>query len=103
MGYARTYTPSHHVEAVSPSTMAPTEVFVAGSGGGILEVPVGVGLGYRPHRPWEVFAELRGGIGVLFTGDMYNAARAQCICAVPPHGGKDSFALSLSVGVSFDQ
>jgi hypothetical protein len=102
VGYARTYTPSHHVEVASPGTMFSTDVFVAGAGGGILDVPVGFGLGYRPHRPWELFAELRGGIGVLFTGSMYSDTQPFCTCPVAPHGGKDSFALSLSVGVSFD-
>ena len=103
LGYARSYSPSHHVNAISPATMTPTDVFVAGAGGGILDVPVGFGLGYRPRRPWELFAELGGRIGVAFTGSMYEKSQAQCVCAIAPYVGKDSFALSLSVGVSFDQ
>jgi hypothetical protein len=66
--------------------------------GGLLELPVGVGVSYRLRRPWEVFVELGGRIGLAFAGSMYSVP--QCLCG-PNYAGKDSFALSLSAGVSF--
>ena len=56
----------------------------------------------RLTRDWIRGPEPRGGIGVVFTGGMYSDAQPFCACAVAARGGKDSFALSLSVGVSFD-
>jgi len=99
VGYARVYEPSHHAPAVSFGGGAPVDVTVPGVGGGLLEVPFGVGLGYRLRRPWELFAELGARVPVIATGDVY--AQPPCGCQVPR--GKDAFALSLSVGVSLDQ
>lgn len=87
VGYARVYEPSHHVMEGSVDT------FVDGQEGGILDLPVGVGIGYRvrgPHDPWEITAELGGRVGLAFFGSMYSGAP------------RDSFALSLSLGVSLD-
>ncbi|HLK40270.1 MAG TPA: hypothetical protein VKU41_26140 [Polyangiaceae bacterium] len=98
VGYARAYAPSHRAEIASPGGAV-----VPGAGGGILDVPFGLGLAYRPRRPWEYFAELGGRAGAFFTGSLYSSTRAQCVCPSPPFAGKDSFALLLTVGVSFDQ
>lgn len=102
VGYARAYAPSHRAEIASPGA-ATMDVAVPGAGGGILDVPLGLGLAYRPHRPWEYFVELGGRAGAFFTGSLYSAAQPQCVCLSPPFRGKDSFALLLTVGVSFDQ
>ncbi|HEX8791351.1 MAG TPA: hypothetical protein VF765_10415 [Polyangiaceae bacterium] len=58
--------------------------------GTLLEVPAGLGLALKVRAPWEVFAELGGRVGVAFLGDVYGDGIT----------GKDSFAVSLSVGVS---
>ncbi len=92
VGYARTYEPSHLFQA--------TDTFVPGAGGGLLDLRLGVGLGYRLSRPWEIFAELGGHVGIPLTGSMYE--RGACGCG-EPYVGKDSFALSLSVGLSLNQ
>jgi hypothetical protein len=91
-GYARTYQPSHEV---SGSTV----LFVPGAGGGLFDTRVGLGLGYRLAKPWEIFAELGARFGLVFAGSMYGGA---CGCGAP-YTGKDSFALSLSVGLSLNQ
>jgi hypothetical protein len=84
IGYAYAYLPSHGANGVS----------VAGVEGTILDLPVGIGVGYRmrgPRDPWELTAELAGRVGLAFFGAMYSDAP------------RDSFALSLSVGVSLEE
>jgi hypothetical protein len=90
VGYARAYEPSHRVEGGAGD-------FVPGMAGGFLETRVGLGVGYRFDRSWEGFAELGGRIGLLYAGSMYD--RGGCGCS-EPYQGKDSFALSLSLGLS---
>jgi hypothetical protein len=92
IGYLRAYEPSHRLPV--------TGDFVPGLGGGALDLRLGLGLGYRLSHPWEVFAELGGRFGVAFTGSMYE--RGACACG-EPFVGKDSFALSLSLGLSLNQ
>ncbi len=100
VGYTRTYEPSHRFATNGPANGPPTSEFVPGAGGGLLDLPLGVGLGYRFSRPWEVFAELAGRFGIALAGSMYE--RGACGCA-EPYAGKDSFALSLSVGLNLNQ
>jgi hypothetical protein len=94
VGYLRTYDPSYVVR------QGTAQVDVPGLGGGQLETRLGVGLGYRIARPWEFLAELGGRAAVLFTGPVYD--EGACGCA-QPFAGKDSFALSLTLGLSFYQ
>jgi hypothetical protein len=73
--------------------------------GGMLDVPVGLGLGRKLAHGWLLFTELGARFGLAFHGAMYEADRA----SVPPGGGsstyegKDAFALSLSVGLSLEK
>ncbi len=99
VGYARTYEPSHSATPATTATV-PADPSVPGLAGGALEARLGFGLGYRVSRPWEIFAELGGRAGLLFTGSMYE--RGACGCA-EAYAGKDSFALSLSLGLSLYQ
>jgi hypothetical protein len=66
--------------------------------GGLLEVPLGLGLARKlgSGLAWELFAELGGRFGVATFGPVYEATHAG-------FAGADSFALSLSVGVSLTQ
>lgn len=75
--------------------------YAAGAAGGILDLPVGVGIGCKVRRPWEIFAELEGRVGLAFTGALYRGGEAGPSPA--PYGGHDSFAVSLSLGVSWDE
>ncbi len=87
LGYARAYWPSHE-QASGGSAPVP------GIEGDFLDLPVGLGVGYHvrgPRDPWELTAELGARIGLAFLGAMYSDAP------------RDSFALSLSVGVSLDE
>lgn len=95
IGYARAYLPSH--EATVPGSVPPADALAPGACGGILDVPIGVGMGYKLRRPWEIFAELGGRIGLAFSGDLYRRTEGE------PYGGQDSFAVSLSVGVNWDE
>jgi hypothetical protein len=88
VGYDRAYEHSHRLASGD---------FVPGLAGGSLQTRVGFGLGYRLDRTWELFAELGGRIGLLFAGSMYDSAGCSC---GEPYQGKDSFALSLSLGLS---
>jgi hypothetical protein len=103
IGYAGVYEPSHQVPGGRPS--AP------GEGGGILDARLGLGIGYHLSRTWALFAELGGRAGIFFTGSLYerpiqpvvlNYALQPAQCA-GPCAGKDSFALSLSLGLSLNQ
>ena len=96
LGYAYAYEASHH--GPSPSSGG-AEPFVGGRWGGLLDLPAGLGVGARAwrgglsSRGWVVFAELASRVGLGFYGPMYE------------HGalGKDSVALTLTVGISSEQ
>lgn len=89
VGYAREYAPGHGLER-------PPGGLVAGAAGGILDLPVGLGLGVRLRGPWFAFAELGGRVGLAFTGTAYDPAWAGYL-------GRDSFAAALSLGVSLQE
>jgi hypothetical protein len=93
-----------HVKVTPPLLPAPWKAYLfTGFGGGyaasslatggLLEVPLGLGLADRLSPSWELFLELGGRFGVATFGQMYEAAHAGFV-------GTDSFALSLTVGVS---
>jgi hypothetical protein len=71
-----------------------------GASGGVLDVPVGVALGYRAGRGLEPFVELGARFGVAFAGPLY--APAPCECS-SPYLGRDLVALSLSLGLNSNQ
>lgn len=96
LGYARSYRPSHLLE---PATGEPGGE-VGGAEGDFLDADLGIGIGMRARGAWGVFAELGVRTGFLFWGAMYD--RTSCSCAQDPYPGHDSFAASLSVGVSLD-
>jgi hypothetical protein len=104
---AYTVAASYHARETIPT--GPTDVLFGSTYGGMLDVPIGVGLGTKPAgiaSPWVVFAELGGRLGIGFWGPMYDdgaAGTAGGFVAVAPFMGKDSFALTLSVGISLEQ
>jgi hypothetical protein len=90
-----------HVKFTPPLLSSPWRAyFFAGFGGayvrqepldgGLLEVPAGLGLALKLRAPWELFAELGGRAGIAPFGSVYDGGIT----------GKDSFAVSLSLGVS---
>jgi hypothetical protein len=101
VGYARAYEPSHALPAEpAPQSISVIPRFAPGQGGGIVEARLGLGLGLRLDRRWEAFLELDGRAGLLFVGSLFD--RGACGCG-EAYAGKDSFALSLSLGLSLNQ
>lgn len=75
--------------------------------GGLLEIPLGIGVARKVSGPFEVFAELGGRFGVAFFGNIYDSQNGDATANLPNlpvaaahFTGIDSFALSLTVGVS---
>jgi hypothetical protein len=83
------------------------------------EIPLGIGMGWRVRRPWEVVAELQGRFGFDMNGNYFGqdpsytdadgtspgpcrptatAGGAPCIAT-----GTDVFAVMLTVGIGLDQ
>jgi hypothetical protein len=75
--------------------------------GGFLEVPVGVGLGRKMGPHALLFVELGGRIDFAFYGRMYDRSAVEAAGTTGeggnPYVGKDTFALSLSVGLSLEE
>jgi hypothetical protein len=70
------------------------------TGGGLLEVPLGLGLGRKIGGPWLLYAEVGPRFCFAALGTMYadpGDPRAA------PFLGQDSFAVGVSVGLSLEQ
>lgn len=110
-GYALVYAPSTS-RTVSTTPLGPTDpasgpltLSVPGASGHFFEVPLGVGIGVRLRKPWELLFELGGRFGFGFGGDVYEgrparspATGAQTLAPV----GNDSFSIGLSAGIGLD-
>jgi hypothetical protein len=108
VGYVYTYAESYDFGAGQSSTQH--NAIAQGVGGGFVDVPLGIGLGYRLNGPWVLFVEGGGEVGVGFSGPVYagsppvsGASTSSRPGTQAAFGGHDSFALSLSVGLSFDR
>lgn len=106
-GYAYTYKTSYQHAETDPNGGG-VDVAYADVFGGMLDVPLGIGVGYKVRGPWELFAELGGRFGVGFFGPMYDdgasgRAVSTSLPFVEPFMGEDSFALSLTAGLSLDE
>ena len=60
----------------------------------------GVAVGHRRRAPWAVTAELTGRVGLAFRGAVYDPQ--ECGCGTS-NLGRDSFAVSLTAGVSLEK
>ncbi len=101
IGFAYTYAQSY--ELAGPQG----NVLVDGESGSMLDVPLGLGLAYRLMAPWSFFVQAAARIGAGFYGPMYAGAPgvsggSNSSGISPAFAGHDSFALSLTLGVSFD-
>lgn len=93
LGIGRSYRTSHAVVGPPPGE-------IGGAEGGLVDTSIGIGIGARAHGPWTVFAQLETRIGLASWGAMYDTG--PCACLRDPYPGRDSFAVSLSVGLSLD-
>ena len=113
-GYSLVYSPSYHhtydISSGAGQPQVPTDVAVDGLWGTFFEIPVGIGLGYKLQKPWELTAELGTKIGFGFSGDLY-CGDTTCPpnASAPPNPplliapvGYDTLAVYLAVGVSLD-
>ena len=109
-GYVGVYAPSYHRALDTGVGTSPglTDARVAGAGGSHVEIPLGIGVGYRFWRPWEVTLEVGSRFGFGFVGSIYqDPGRA----AFPTGAGErhiepigsDTVAPFAVLGVSLDE
>jgi hypothetical protein len=67
------------------STGAGVTTGVPAASGYFAEIPLGIGMGWRVHRPWEIIAELQGRVGFDWSGSYFT----QCGYTNPDDGGCD--------------
>jgi hypothetical protein len=106
VGYAYAVATSYRGSVMSAG--GNTTVIFQGTTGGIVDIPVGIALGYRlqPRGVWLAFAQLGARIGAAFFGRMYEQGAPAGQPGTPltaPFVGKDSFALTLCVGLSLEE
>jgi hypothetical protein len=110
IGYAYAYAPSYPAQVTFAGDPQPSTVTIDTATGGMFDVAPAIGLGYR-IGPIMPFAELGGRFGMGFSGTMYDSNAGSCghspnhplLQACEPYFGQDSFAVSLSVGLSLEQ
>ena len=103
VGYAYAYQASFELAAHGGEAGAGASTLVDGVSGGLIEIPLGVGLGYRTQGPWTLFAELGARVDAGLYGPMYvPGGPGNSQGTAGPSLGRDSFALSLGIGLSFD-
>jgi hypothetical protein len=113
-GYAGVYAPSSHTTlplAGGTGQLQSQDVFLPGAGGGIYEIPFGLGGEWRFARPFALSAELGFRAGIANTGSLYStdgrsavttgAGSITGVSASDPTGN-DSWAVGLTVGIGFD-
>jgi hypothetical protein len=111
VGYVAVWAPSYTITLFpdpDPQGLGSYPATVDPSGGGFLEVPLGVGVSYRVYKPVVVYAELLGRFGGGFWGTLYgenggrNATSPLLGRSTIPPAGNDLFSLGLVAGVGFD-
>jgi hypothetical protein len=106
VGYA--YTVADGYRGAGTIAAPNTAVMFQSVTGNLLDIPFGFAVGYRlqPRGSWLVFAQLGARIGAAFFGQMYERGPPATGSVTPlaaPFVGKDSFALTLCVGISLEQ
>jgi hypothetical protein len=91
-GFADAYTPRYRTAS---------DAVVGSSSTGMLELPVGVGIGHKLHGPWELCAEL--GARFVVARGTFRTASSSSGGELTPIAGDDLLAVSVSVGVSLVQ
>jgi len=63
--------PAYTVVGIDPNLPANAVSTVTPASGYFAEIPLGVGMGWRVRRPWEVVAELQGRVGFDMNGSYF--------------------------------
>ncbi len=105
LGYASVVAPGYEATQKTSAATAGSAVRVAPAGGGFLEVPLGIGVGYKLWRPVEILAEVGGSLAFGASGSLY-AARpftdSLQQTGLLPSAGVDRGAVFLRIGAGID-
>ena len=103
------------VAVPSGSNLTTVSADVQSASGYFLEIPLGVGAGWRFHRPWELVMELQGRFGLDMNGSYFTdngTGNGLTRPATVPNNaglvpaittGSDAFALLFTVGIGLDE
>lgn len=109
-GYVGAYAPSYHAFNV-PSSGGSTidDLLIEGAWGHYFEIPISIGGALKLSRGLDLTAELGARFGFGFGGDLYtdrighaSSATLGTIDQSVGFPGDDTFATTLTVGLSFD-
>lgn len=110
LGYSEIYARSFHTSVPTGAAGAPglQDALVAGAGSRHFDVPLGLGIGYRFWKPWELTLEVGSHFGLGFTGSLYDDPGRAAFAAGQPAislspVGSDVVAPFAVVGVSLDE
>jgi hypothetical protein len=91
----------------SPDGVQNPVVHYSATTGTVLEVPFGVGAGWRFARPWELLLELQGRLGVASLGDYFSdtgrPGDAQGYANPGKVIGTDTLGVFATIGIGFDR
>jgi hypothetical protein len=101
------------VVPVTEASLSTVSATVPSATGYFMEVPVGIGMGWRLRKPWELVAELQGRFGFdmggsYFTDDgtgngLSRPATAPASPQISIPTGTDVLAILLTVGIGLDE
>jgi len=115
VGYAGVYSPAYHTDLVirdANNNVTKHGIDASGAGGRFLEIPLGIGMGWRFRKPWELTFELSGRMGLFNGGTLYSADgrpatvtggdSSPALDTRVTGPGQDSWAIGLTVGIGLD-
>ncbi|HWL87435.1 MAG TPA: hypothetical protein VNO21_16640 [Polyangiaceae bacterium] len=110
LGYAEVYARSYHRSVGVGDGGSPVfaDALVAGASARHLDVPFGIGIGYRFWKPWELTLEVGSHFGLDFVGSLYEEPGRAAFPAgyaerrIAPVG-TDAVAPFAVLGVSLDE
>jgi len=110
VGYVGVYAPSYHrgLSIENGGSSAQADALVSGAGGSHVEIPLGLGIGYRFWKPWELTLEVGSRFGFGFAGSLYqDPGRAAWVAGAGQTRlapvGNDAVAPFAVLGVSLDE
>jgi hypothetical protein len=89
------------IDAPAPTTLlgdSPDSYRSTRATGALLEVPIGVGAGYRIDSDWTVESSLSARLAIASWGPLYRANEQP---GAPAFGGHELLAVWLTIGISY--